>query len=70
MVLEDFNLLIIDFIINLNDKIKQRKLFFLLSLWWSWWDILLNYLKDNLQKEIIKYIKCFEDINQYFYKII
>lgn len=32
MVLEDFNLLIIDFIINLNDKIKQRKLFFLLSL--------------------------------------
>jgi hypothetical protein len=32
MVFEDFNLSIIEFIINLNDKIKQRKIFFLLSL--------------------------------------
>ena len=56
--------------INLNIKINNKNYSFYSVYDGHGGDVVSNYLKDNLQNEIIKHIKCFEDINQYYKKII
>ena len=56
--------------INLNVEINNKNYSFYSVYDGHGGDVVSNYLKDNLQNEIIKHIKCFEDINQYYKKII
>ena len=56
--------------INLNIKINNKNYSFYSVYDGHGGDVVSNYLKDNLQNEIIKHIKCFEDINKYYKKII
>ena len=56
--------------INLNVEINNKNYSFYSVYDGHGGDVVSNYLKDKLQKEIIKHIKCFEDINQYYKKII
>ena len=56
--------------INLNIKINNKNYSFYSVYDGHGGDVVSNYLKDNLQNEIIKHIKCFEDINQYYKKIL
>ena len=56
--------------INLNIEINKENYSFYSIYDGHGGDVISNYLKDKLQNEIIKHIKCFEDLNQYFKKII